>query len=32
MYNHLLDTFIKVADVGSFNKAAEELFISPMQL
>ena len=29
MYNHLLDTFIKVADAGSFNKAAEELFISP---
>ncbi len=23
MYNHLLDTFIKVADAGSFNKAAE---------
>ncbi len=29
MYNHLLDTFIKVTDAGSFNKAAEELFISP---
>lgn len=29
MYNHFLDTFIKVADAGSFNKAAEELFISP---
>lgn len=29
MYNHQLDTFIVVADVGSFNKAAEELYISP---
>ena len=28
MYNHLLDTFICVAKAGSFNKAAEELFIS----
>ncbi|WP_265459478.1 LysR family transcriptional regulator [Enterococcus sp. HY326] len=28
MYNHLLDTFIKVADTGSFAKAAEALFIS----
>ena len=29
MYNHQLDTFIKVADSGSFNKASEELFVSP---
>lgn len=28
MYNHQLDTFIMVADVGSFNKAAEKLYIS----
>lgn len=29
MYNHLLDTFIAVADCGSFTKAAERLYISP---
>ena len=29
MYNSYLDTFICVADCGSFNKAAEQLFISP---
>ena len=29
MYNNLLDTFIVVADTGSFTKAAEKLFISP---
>jgi DNA-binding transcriptional LysR family regulator len=29
MYNHLLDTFIAVADFGSFTKAAEYLYISP---
>lgn len=29
MYNHLLDTFIKVAELGSFNKAGEVLYISP---
>ncbi len=29
MYNPLLDTFITVADCGSFAKAAEKLFISP---
>ena len=29
MYNPQLDTFIKVADAGSFNKAAEESFITP---
>ncbi len=28
MYNPLLDTFICVADCGSFNKASEKLFIS----
>ena len=29
MYNHQLETFIKVADSGSFNKASEELYVSP---
>lgn len=29
MYNPMLDTFIAVADCGSFTKAAERLFISP---
>ena len=29
MYNLQLETFIVVADMGSFNKAAEALFISP---
>lgn len=29
MYNPQLETFIKVADTGSFNKAAQESFISP---
>ncbi|MGN0407889.1 MAG: LysR family transcriptional regulator [Bacteroides sp.] len=29
MYNHMLDTFIAVADCGSFTKAAEQLYISP---
>ena len=28
MYNHQLDTFIQVADTGSFGKAAELLFVS----
>lgn len=28
MYNHQLDTFIQVADAGSFSKAAEGLYIS----
>ena len=28
MYNPQLDTFIRVAEAGSFNKAAEELYIS----
>lgn len=29
MYNPQLDTFISVVEAGSFNKAAERLFISP---
>lgn len=29
MYNHQLDTFMKVADMGSFSKAAADLYISP---
>ena len=29
MYNHRLDTFIAVADCGSFTKAARKLYISP---
>ena len=29
MYNPQLDTFLKVADAGSFNKAAEDLYITP---
>lgn len=29
MYNPILDTFISVADCGSFTKAAEHLYISP---
>ncbi len=29
MYNPQLDTFIHVADAGSFNKAAEEFYITP---
>jgi len=28
MYNHQLDTFLKAAELGSFGKAAEALFIS----
>ena len=28
MYNPQLDTFLKVADSGSFLKAAEQLYIS----
>ena len=30
MYNPQLETFLRVADAGSFNKAAEESFITPM--
>ena len=29
MYNPLLDTFLAVADCGSFTKAADSLYISP---
>lgn len=29
MYNPALDTFICVADCGSFTKASERLYISP---
>ncbi|MCM1392337.1 MAG: LysR family transcriptional regulator, partial [Ruminococcus sp.] len=29
MYNPRLDTFLRVADCGSFNKAAEEAYITP---
>ena len=29
MYNLQLETFIVVADMGSFNKAAEALYITP---
>ncbi len=29
MYNPQIETFIRVADAGSFNKAAEELYITP---
>ena len=29
MYNPQLETFLRVADAGSFNRAAEELFITP---
>ncbi len=29
MYNHQLETFIRVSDAGSFSRAAEESFITP---
>ena len=29
MYNPQLETFIRVADAGSFNKAAEQSYITP---
>ena len=29
MYNYMLETFITVADLGSFTKASEKLYISP---
>lgn len=29
MYNPQLETFIRVADVGSFNRAAENVYITP---
>ena len=28
MYNRQLNTFLKVAECGSFNRAAEELYVS----
>lgn len=28
MYNHQLDAFLQVADLGSFSKAAEAMYIS----
>ena len=30
MYNTQLDTFLKVAELGSFNKAADALYITPL--
>lgn len=32
MYNHQLDAFLRVAELGSFNKAAESMYISPAAL
>lgn len=29
MYNPQLETFLRVADAGSFNKAAEQSYITP---
>lgn len=29
MYNPQIETFVKVADAGSFSKAAEQMYISP---
>lgn len=29
MYNPQLETFVRVADAGSFNKAAEQALITP---
>lgn len=29
MYNPQLETFLRAADAGSFNKAAEESYITP---
>ena len=29
MYNKQLETFIQVADLGSFSKAADAMYISP---
>ncbi len=30
MYNHQLETFIQTADAGSFSKASEIMYISPI--
>ena len=32
MYNPQLDTFIEVADSGSFSKAAERMYITPVSV
>lgn len=32
MYNPQLETFVRVADAGSFNKAAERLYITPPEV
>ena len=32
MYNHQLDAFIKTADLGSFGKAAEAMYISSLSV
>lgn len=32
LYNKYLDTFLKVADSGSFNKAATEMYVTPSAL
>lgn len=29
MYNYQLETFLRVADAGSFNQAAEQAYITP---
>lgn len=29
MYNKQLDTFLKIAELGSFSKAADALYITP---
>ena len=32
MYNRQLDSFVRVVDAGSFNKAARDLYITPVSL
>ncbi len=32
MYNRQLDSFVRVVDAGSFNKAARDLYITPASL